>query len=223
MNAYSWPDRPSQAAFPVARAGFPLIGGSAFVTVVLALLELTVPALAALVVTVFVVFFFRDPDRIVPGAPKTLVSPADGRVIAVETVDQTPYYEGECRKISIFMSVFNVHVNRIPYEGTVRKIAYHPGKFISANRDKASSDNERNAIFIETGEGEAITVIQIAGLIARRIICSVGSEESVRRGQRLGLICFGSRVELFVPLPTDIRVAAGDRVTAGSSIIGVLA
>ncbi|MFZ0612149.1 MAG: phosphatidylserine decarboxylase family protein [Desulfobacterales bacterium] len=223
MNAYSWPDRPHPTAFPVARAGLPLIGGCAFVTVVLALLELTVPALIALVFTVFVVFFFRDPDRIVPGAPQTLVSPADGRVIAVETLDQTPYYEGECKKISIFMSVFNVHVNRIPYEGTVRKIAYHPGKFISANRDKASSDNERNAIFIETGEGQAITVIQIAGLIARRIICTVGPEEPVGRGQRLGLICFGSRVELFVPPATDIRVAVGEHVTAGSSIMGILA
>ncbi len=223
MTDYTWPDRPRPTAFPVARPGWPLIGGCAFVTVVLALLELTVPALVALVLTVFVVYFFRDPDRIVPGAPRTVVSPADGRVIAVETLGQTPYYEGECKKISIFMSVFNVHVNRIPHEGTVRKIAYHPGKFISANRDKASSDNERNAIFIETGEGQAITVIQIAGLIARRIICTVGPDEPVRRGQRLGLICFGSRVELFVPPATDIRVAVGDRVTAGSSIMGVLA
>ncbi|MGA8280720.1 MAG: phosphatidylserine decarboxylase family protein [Desulfobacterales bacterium] len=222
MNEFMWPDKPNPTAFPVARPGFPIIVGCAFTTTVLALLGLTVPALSALAITLFVVYFFRDPDRIVPNSGGTVVSPADGKVIAVETLDETPLYEGECKKISIFMSVFNVHVNRIPHEGTVKKIAYHPGKFIAANRNKASSDNERNAIFLETEEGSHITVVQIAGLIARRIICTVGSSQTVRRGQRLGMICFGSRVDLYVPPETEIGVAVGEHVKAGFTIMGVL-
>ncbi|MGW8186015.1 MAG: phosphatidylserine decarboxylase family protein [Desulfobacterales bacterium] len=222
MNDFIWPERPNPTAFPVARPGLPLILGCAFTTAVLALLGLTVPTLIVLAMTLFVVYFFRDPDRIIPSADGMVVSPADGKVIAVETVDESPFYEGRCKKISIFMSVFNVHVNRIPYEGTVKKIAYHPGKFIAANRNKASTDNERNAIFLETEKGSHITVVQIAGLIARRIICTVGSEQSVRRGQRLGMICFGSRVDLFVPPETDVGVGVGEHVKAGASILGVL-
>jgi phosphatidylserine decarboxylase len=222
MKEFIWPDKPNPTALPVARPGLPIILGCAFTTAVLALLGLTVPTLFVLAITFFVVYFFRDPDRIVPNAAATVVSPADGKVIAVETVDESPFYEGGCKKISVFMSVFNVHVNRIPYEGTVKKILYHPGKFIAANRNKASSDNERNAIFLETDEGSHITVVQIAGLIARRIICTVEPEQSVRRGQRLGMICFGSRVELFVPPETEIGVAVGEHVKAGVTIMGVL-
>jgi phosphatidylserine decarboxylase len=222
MNEFMWPDKPNPTAFPVARPGLPIILGCAFTTSVLALLGLTVPTLFVLAITFFVVYFFRDPDRIVPNEAGTVVSPADGRVIAVETVDESPFYDGGCKKISIFMSVFNVHVNRIPYEGTVKKITYHPGKFIAANRNKASSDNERNVIFLETEEGSHITVVQIAGLIARRIICTVGPEQSVRRGQRLGMICFGSRVELFVPPDTEVGVAVGEHVKAGATMMGVL-
>lgn len=222
MNDFKWPERPNPTAFPVARPGLPIILGCAFTTAVLALLGLTVATLLALAVTFFVVYFFRDPDRIVPNTAGAVVSPADGKVIAVETLDASPYYDGGCRKISIFMSVFNVHVNRIPFEGTVKKVAYHPGKFIAANRDKASSDNERNAIFLETEKGSHITVVQIAGLIARRIICTVESEQSVRRGQRLGMICFGSRVELFLPPETEVEITAGEQVKAGTTIMGVL-
>lgn len=222
MNEFMWPDKPNPTAFPVARPGLPIILGCAFTTAVLALLGLTVPTLFVLAMTFFVVYFFRDPERIVPNAAGTVVSPADGKVIAVETLNQSPSCDGGCKKISIFMSVFNVHVNRIPYEGTVKKITYHPGKFIAANRNKASSDNERNAIFLETEEGSHITVVQIAGLIARRIICTVGTEQSVRRGQRLGMICFGSRVELFVPPDTEVGVAVGEHVKAGATIMGVL-
>jgi phosphatidylserine decarboxylase len=222
MKEFIWPDKPNPTAFPVARPGLPIILGCAFTTVVLALLGFTVPTLFVLAITFFVVYFFRDPDRIAPNAAATVVSPADGKVIAVETVDESPFYEGGCKKISVFMSVFNVHVNRIPYEGTVKKISYHPGKFIAANRNKASSDNERNAIFLETDEGSHITVVQIAGLIARRIICTVEPEQYVRRGQRLGMICFGSRVELFVPPETEIGVAVGEHVKAGVTIMGVL-
>jgi phosphatidylserine decarboxylase len=222
MNDFAWPDRPRQTAFPVAEPGYPFIYAGAFTTAVLALLGLTLPALLGLVVTFFIVYFFRDPDRVVPNSTGTLVSPADGKVIAVEPSMETIYYSGECTKISIFMSVFNVHVNRIPYEGTIESIRYHPGKFIAANRDKASSDNERNAVFLETVSGKKITAVQIAGLIARRIICTVQGGDVVRRGQRLGLICFGSRVDLYLPVETAIAVKVGDRVKAGASAIGVL-
>lgn len=222
MNDFAWSDRPSETAFPVARPGYPFIFASAFTTAVMALLGLTLWALLGLASTVFIVYFFRDPDRVVPNAAGTVVSPADGRVIAIEKADETPYYDGECKKISIFMSVFNVHINRIPYEGMVSSISYFPGKFIAANRDKASSDNERNAVFIETDQGQRITAVQIAGLIARRIICHIQSGEIVRRGQRLGMICFGSRVDLYLPVETTIAVAVGEHVRAGTSVIGVL-
>ena len=222
MNDFAWPDRPSQTAFPVAKPGYPFIFAGAFTTAVLALLGLTFSALLGLGITFFIVYFFRDPDRIVTNSVGTVVSPADGRVIAVEPVVTTPYYDGECKKVSIFMSVFNVHVNRIPHEGTIRSIRYFPGKFIAASRDKASSDNERNAVVIETDQGKKIAAVQIAGLIARRIICTIQSGDVVRRGQRLGMICFGSRVDLYLPGDTVIEVASGDRVKAGASTIGVL-
>jgi len=141
-------------------------------------------------------------------------------VIKVEPVDQTPYFEGACTRISVFMSVFNVHVNRIPHEGTIRKVTYHPGKFFSANLDKASRDNEHNALLIEGSSGRQVGCVQIAGLVARRIICFVQPGDELKRGQRFGLICFGSRLDIYLPPETAIRVAVGDRVQAGSSVLG---
>ena len=222
MDDFAWPDRPSQTAFPVAKPGYPFIFAGAFTTAVLALLGLTLLALLGLALTFFIVYFFRDPDRIVPNAQGTVVSPADGKVIAIESPEATPYYEGDCTKISVFMSVFNVHVNRIPYEGTIRSVSYYPGKFIAASRDKASSDNERNAVCVETAPGQIITAVQIAGLIARRIICGAQGGDKVRRGQRFGMICFGSRVDVYLPAETTIEVKVGDHIKAGSSVIGIL-
>jgi phosphatidylserine decarboxylase len=138
----------------------------------------------------------------------------------VEPVDQTPYFEGACIRISIFMSIFNVHVNRAPYEGTIRQVTYHPGKFFAANRDKASADNEHNALLLESPTGRRVGFVQIAGLVARRIICAVQTGDILKRGQRFGMICFGSRLDVYLPVDTDIRVAVGDKVQAGSSILG---
>jgi phosphatidylserine decarboxylase len=222
MEKYSWVEKPSQTAFPIARAGYPFIAAGAFVTAVLALLEIGVAALLGLLATFFVAYFFRDPDRVVPNDSHVLVAPADGKVIAVEALDANPFYDGHCQRVSIFMSVFNVHVNRIPYEGQVRKIVYHPGKFIAANRDKASDDNERNALFIETPNGQPMTTVQIAGLVARRIICTVREGETVRKGQRCGIICFGSRVDLYLPPEATISVSTGEMVKGGTSILGRL-
>jgi phosphatidylserine decarboxylase len=222
MTSYSWPEAQKQTAFPIAREGVPIIFAATFATAVFALLGLTVAALIGLAATLFICYFFRDPDRVVPTLSGAVVSPADGKVLLVETVDGGEFYSGRCLKISIFMSVFNVHVNRAAHEGRISRIAYHPGKFVSANRDKASSDNERNAVFMETTGGAKMCIVQIAGLIARRIICRVQAGDELARGQRFGLICFGSRVDLYLPEETRPNVAVGDRVSAGHSVVGYL-
>ena len=223
MDPYSWPDAPGQVAFPVARAGYPPIFGAAFVTLIFALLGMTNLTLFGLVVTFCFCGFFRDPDRVIPNQPESVVSPADGKVIFVGASDGGSFYEGSCQKISIFMSVFNVHVNRIPFDGKVQKVGYHPGKFFSANLDKASLENEHNAVFLETADQKQICAVQVAGLIARRIICKVQSGDDVRKGQRFGIICFGSRLDVYLPDDVKIKVAVGDKVKAGSSVIGEFA
>ena len=222
MPPYFRSDPQRQTAFPIAAAGYPFIGAAAFATAVFALLGLTWAALTGLVVTGCICMFFRDPDRVVPNGPGKVVSPADGRVIKVEEVDQSPYYQGRCRKISIFMSVLNVHVNRVPHEGRIEKIEYYPGKFVSANLDKASAENEHNALFLQTDGGDRICFVQIAGLVARRILCAVQAGDQVLRGQRFGMICFGSRLDVYLPVKTALSVKIGDRVQSGHSVLGVL-
>jgi len=220
MEKYSGSDPNGQTAFPVAKAGYPLIFSAAFVTLILALLGMTYLTLVGLVITFFLCGFFRDPDRVIPNKSGAIVSPADGKVILVENINDSAFYEGSCTKISIFMSVFNVHVNRIPFAGTVKKVSYYPGKFFAANLDKASLQNEHNAVFLETEDGKSICVVQVAGLIARRIICKVRSGDDLLRGQRYGLICFGSRLDVYLPGDVEIKVSVGDKTKAGSSLIG---
>lgn len=222
MNKFSRADSPSQSAFPIDRAGIPFIGVAAFATAVFALLGIAVLALPGLLATFFVCYFFRDPDRVVPVLEGGVVSPADGKVIKVERLESTHYTEGPCRKVSIFMSIFNVHVNRIPFDGRIKKLEYYPGKFFSANLDKASRSNEHNAVYLETGTGQSICFVQIAGLVARRIICRIQERDAVVRGQRFGLICFGSRLDVYLPADTQITVTVGDVVNAGTSLIGRL-
>ncbi|MES0445346.1 MAG: phosphatidylserine decarboxylase family protein [Desulfobacterales bacterium] len=222
MDKFSWSNPPSHTAFPVASAGYPFIFASAFTTAVFAILELTAPALICLAITFFICYFFRDPDRVIPSDNGAVVAPADGKVILVGPEDNSPFFKGECIKISIFMTIFNVHVNRIPHEGRVKTISYYPGKFFAANLDKASRLNEHNAVFLETKEGKNICVVQIAGLIARRIICKIQEGDLVAGGQRFGLICFGSRLDVYLPPDTNLNVAVGDRVKAGASVLGVL-
>lgn len=220
MDEYTRSEPPGQFAFPVAKAGIPLVLGTAFATLVLALLGLTVPALIGLTSTFGIAFFFRDPDRVIPARPGLVVSPADGRVIATEMVDQSTFIDDECYKISIFMSIFDVHVNRIPAEGRICSVSYRPGRFVAANRQEASMRNEHNAVVLETGYGKRICFVQIAGLIARRIICRVQPEDTVRRGERFGMICFGSRLDVYLPKNISMMVSAGDRVKAGTSVLG---
>jgi phosphatidylserine decarboxylase len=206
----------------IAREGIPLVVALGLATAALFWVGLKGFASAVFAAMLFVAFFFRNPERAVPTGEGLLVSPADGRVLNVEEVRLDGLLQGTYRKVSIFMNVFNVHVNRVPHSGRVERIEYHAGKFFSADLDKASADNERNTVLIRTKEGKAFLTIQIAGLIARRIVCWVGEGMEVVRGQRFGLICFGSRLEVVLPLDSKILVQAGQKVRAGETPLGVL-
>ena len=222
MDTFTKVEPSNTSAFPIAKAGWPFIGVAAFATAVFALLGIAVPALAGLLATLFICYFFRDPDRVIPDRDAAVVSPADGKVIKVEHDENNRFIADKCLKISIFMSIFNVHVNRIPYTGNITRTAYFPGKFFSANLDKASQDNEHNAVFLKTDGGQQICFVQIAGLVARRIICNVQEGQAVIRGRRFGLICFGSRLDVYLPIDTQVSVKVGDRVSAGTSVLGEL-
>jgi phosphatidylserine decarboxylase len=171
---------------------------------------------------VFVLQFFRDPARQVPGDARTVVSPADGRVVAVGRA-RDPYLDRDAIKVSVFMNVFNVHSNRSPVDGRVQKRWYNPGGFVNASLDKASAENERNALWLRTPEGADVTCVQIAGLIARRILCYVSEGDNLERGQRFGFIRFGSRVDIYVPQDAKLVAALGDKVYATSTVIATLA
>ena len=206
----------------IVREGAPFIIGLGILTIALAWIGFAGPAVLAFAAMLFVIFFFRNPERTIPGEQGLLVSPADGRILKVEEVEIDGLLKGRFRKVSIFMNVFNVHVNRAPYTGNVEKIEYHGGKFLSADLDKASADNEKNNVLIRTKEGKAFLTIQIAGLIARRIVCWIGEGTEIVKGQRFGLICFGSRLEVILPLESKVLVQAGQKVRAGETPIGYL-
>lgn len=172
-------------------------------------------------VAIFVLQFFRDPPRAVPGDGYTVVSPADGRVVAVEPA-RDPYLQRDAIKISVFMNVFNVHSNRSPVDGEVKRRWYNSGRFFNAALDKASLENERNALWLRTSMGADITCVQIAGLIARRILCYVREGDRIARGERFGFIRFGSRVDVYVPQDVTLKAALGDKVYATSTVIAVL-
>jgi phosphatidylserine decarboxylase len=168
---------------------------------------------------VFVISFFRDPERDIPGDPDSIVSPADGKVIKVERLREERLLKDEALKVSIFMNIFDVHVNRTPVSGRVVNIIYNPGRFFSANLDKASFENEQNALLVEEARGRLV-LNQIAGLVARRIVCRIREGTELRKGERIGMVMFGSRVDLYLPLNTNVIVKVGDRVKAGSSVLG---
>lgn len=173
------------------------------------------------IIALFVLQFFRDPARSIPGDASTVVSPADGRIVAVESA-RDPYLERDALKVSVFMNVFNVHSNRSPVDGEVRQAWYQPGSFLNAALDKASLENERNALWLRTATGADVTCVQIAGLIARRILCYVKAGDRLARGERFGFIRFGSRVDVYLPVSARVKAALGDKVYGGSSILAVL-
>ena len=169
----------------------------------------------------FVAQFFRDPPREIPGGERTVVSPADGRIVAVEKAED-PYLKRPATKVSVFMNVFNVHSNRSPVDGEVKQSWYNRGAFVNAALDKASVENERSALWLRADAGADVTCVQIAGLIARRILCYAKAGDRLRRGDRFGFIRFGSRVDVYLPAEARVKVALGEKVQAASTVLAEL-
>ncbi len=207
---------------PVAREGYPFIVFFAFVTLITAILGIDLLAWPLLLITIFVLAFFRDPERLTDAAENALLSPADGKVIIIEEQFDDIFLQKQVIKVSIFMNVFNVHVNRMPCDGKVTKILYKPGEFYSADSVKAALHNERCCVKMTTRDGVEIAVVQLAGLIARRIVNWLEPGDLVKRGNRYGLIRFGSRVDLYLPIDADISVTIGQKVRAGQTPIASL-
>ncbi|MGA2549858.1 MAG: phosphatidylserine decarboxylase [Burkholderiaceae bacterium] len=204
----------------IAREGWPFIGMSLGVAVLVTVIA-GWWSLPFWLIALFVVQFFRDPARPIPSEASVVLSPADGRIVAVERAHD-PYANREALKISVFMNVFNVHSNRSPIDGRITQLEYFPGSFVNADLDKASLENERNAIVAIGSGGEQVTFVQVAGLIARRILCYVKVGDALSRGQRYGFIRFGSRVDVYLPATARPRAGVGDKVYATSSILADL-
>jgi phosphatidylserine decarboxylase len=205
----------------IAREGWPFLAAAAAVAILLAVAGWWLPAAIALIAVAFIVQFFRDPPRAVPTQRGAVLSPADGRVVKVERA-RDPFLERDALKISVFMNVFNVHSNRSPVDGKVVAAWYHKGSFLNAALDKASLENERNALHLRTAAGDDVTCVQIAGLIARRILCYVKPGDDLARGQRYGFIRFGSRVDVYLAPTARPRVAVGDTVFATETVLAEL-
>lgn len=213
MNSYPHP--------LIAREGWPFLAISGVAALAATFLVGGLWSLPFWIIFIFVLQFFRDPPRAVPGDAKSILSPADGRIVVIEPAHD-PWLQRETLKISVFMNVFNVHSNRSPVDAEVMQRWYHPGKFINADLDKASTENERNALHLRTADGQDITCVQVAGLIARRILCYVEAGTPLVRGQRYGFIRFGSRVDLYLPKDVRVKVGVGDTVSATSTILAEL-
>lgn len=204
----------------IALEGLPYIIISAFTTLLFAILGSWIMTLLLLGITLFIGHFFRDPERVGPEDADAVCSPADGKVIKVSR-EEDPVTGEERQVIAVFMNLLNVHVNRMPVSGKIERIRYVPGKFVNASFDKAHKDNERNMVVV-TGKGnQRFTVVQIAGLLARRIVCRVELNDKLKRGERFGLIKFGSRVDLYMPDSYESLVTVGDKVVAGETTLAV--
>ncbi len=206
---------------PVAVEGWPFILPLAISTLLLFVCGWTIASFVLLILSLFVSFFFRDPKRTVPEGENVLVSPADGKVVVIKDIYENDYLQQNVTQISIFLSVFNVHVNRAPIGGIIETVKYNPGKFHIAAIEKASLENEQTAMVIAEGNRK-ILVKQIAGIIARRIVCYAKPGDVIKKGERYGLIRFGSRVDIFLPKDSEIKVKLGDRVKGARDIIALL-
>jgi phosphatidylserine decarboxylase len=214
--------RPAYPHPIIAREGWPFLGAAVAAAVLAGVFAGWWWSLPLWLAALFVLQFFRDPPREVPDDARAVVSPADGRIVAVEKA-RDPWLERDALKISVFMNVFNVHSNRAPVDGEVKQVWYHAGRFFNADLDKASLENERNALWLRTRAGTDVTCVQVAGLIARRILCYVGAGAALARGDRFGFIRFGSRVDVYLPLDAQPVAAIGDKVTAAESVLARLA
>ena len=209
---------------PIAREGRPFIAIFAVATIILAMIAdwLLVPGL---ILTAWCVYFFRDPNRVTPVRDGLVISPADGVVVSVGPAPwpkELAMGEGEVQRVCIFMNVFDVHVNRIPVDGRITKLAYVPGAFVNASLDKASEQNERQLVAMETRDGRPTAFVQIAGLVARRIVCKISEGQTLLAGERMGMIRFGSRVDVYLPPDVSPLVALGQRCVAGETVIADL-
>lgn len=208
---------------PLAWEGIPFILIGIVLTSILFILNWKLLAIPMAVASLFTIYFFRDPKRTHADDERAIFTPADGTILSIENLHNGDYrLKDKAIKISIFMSIFNAHINRIPIKGKISQLSYHPGKFFSANRDKASAYNEHNIVTLETDNKKKIIFVQIAGIIARRIACWVKKGDYVETGQRFGLIRFGSRLEVYLPTDCEIKVKKGEKVKAGKTIIGYL-
>ncbi|MDD3759179.1 MAG: phosphatidylserine decarboxylase [Advenella sp.] len=204
----------------IAKEGWPFLAISIVAALIVSLWSFAV-SIPFWIIALFVLQFFRDPQRVAPEGDNLVLSPADGRIVAVEEVYDI-YAQRDAIKISVFMNVFNVHSNRSPVDGTVKKVQYFSGKFFNAALDKASLENERNAMVLETPDGRTVTAVQVAGLVAKRILCYAKQGDELKRGQRYGFIRFGSRVDVYLPLGSRPRVVIGDKVSATSTALADL-
>jgi phosphatidylserine decarboxylase len=205
----------------IAREGWPFLAIAVVVSLVVTAWGGLLWALPFWLIALFVLQFFRDPPRLVPVKDGLVLAPADGRVISI-TNAHDPYADREALKISVFMNVFNVHSNRAPVDGHIEQVSYFPGSFVNADLDKASEANERNALLIRVPDGNLVTCVQVAGLVARRILCYVRAGDDLVRGQRFGFIRFGSRVDLYLPLDARPRVGVGEKVFASRDVLAEL-
>jgi phosphatidylserine decarboxylase len=212
------------SAYPhpiIAREGWPILAASVAAAAVVGWLAGGWWSAPVWGWVLFVLQFFRDPARVVPGDLRTVVAPADGRIVAVEKA-QDPYLKRTATKLSVFMNVFNVHSNRAPVDGEVREAWYDAGAFMNAALDKASVQNERNALWLRADAGSDVVCVQIAGLIARRILCYAKPGDRLKRGERFGFIRFGSRVDLYLPPEARVRVELGQKVSGGATVMAEL-
>ena len=210
-------NKPSYPHPLIAREGWPFLAGIVLISLLVSLWS-GLASIPFWILSVFVLQFFRDPPRLAPEGELNVLSPADGRIVSVEEVHDA-YANRDALKISVFMNVFNVHSNRAPVPGVVQTVNYFAGQFFNASLDKASLENERNAIVLKTPHGHVVTSVQVAGLVAKRILCYAKTGDSLYAGQRYGFIRFGSRVDVYLPPGSRPRVAIGDKVQATSTVL----
>ena len=206
--------------WPIAKEGLPFLIPAAVLTLIFAVMGWLVLTFLGFLLTLFIAFFFRNPKREIPDAKNAILSPADGTIIDVVQCTEERFLKAEALKVSIFMSVLDVHLNRAPIAGKVLERSYNNGRFLVASKEKASLLNEQNAVLLETEEHFKILLVQIAGFVARRIVCYAKAGDRLRKGEIFGLIRFGSRVDLYLPATVKPTVWMGQHVTGGESIIG---
>lgn len=210
------------AGIPIVKEGLPFVAAAGIPAVAAGLLGWTGVAAACGAVALFIAWFFRNPRRSSPKSERAVVAPGDGKIVEICEEPEPRFLKGKSVRISIFLNIFDVHVNRIPCRGTVEQVVYQPGQFFAASRPEATLQNEQNALLIRAAQGAKVLCVQIAGLLARRIVCWVVPGETVTCGERFGLIRFGSRMDVFLPVDTKLNVKVGDHVKGGETLLGEL-